>query len=284
MGLQRRQRDDSAATARRGCPRGSTVEDWPFGYEELEPYYDKVEYEVGVSGQAGNVNGTIDPRGNIFEAPRKRDYPMPPLRGTAFIDQMAAAARTLGWHPFPGPAAINSRPYQNRSACMYHGFCNRGGCHVDAKNSTAVTTIPRAADDRPFQGRHARARDDDRRRRQGPRDGRHLRDRRRRVLPAGEESCCSRASPTRTRGCCCCRSRRHFPTACRTTTARSGGTTSATIKARRLRRCSRSTSTPGTACRRRASPSTTLPTTISTTAASISSAAAISGLRRTAGR
>jgi gluconate 2-dehydrogenase alpha chain len=27
---------------------------------------------------------------------------------------------------------------------MYHGFCNRGGCHVDAKNSTAVTTIPRA--------------------------------------------------------------------------------------------------------------------------------------------
>src|SRR4029079_2941660 len=37
-----------------------------------------------------------------------------------------------------------SRPYQNRSACMYHGFCNRGGCHVDAKNSTAVTTIPKA--------------------------------------------------------------------------------------------------------------------------------------------
>ena len=27
---------------------------------------------------------------------------------------------------------------------MYHGFCNRGGCHVDAKNSTAVTTIPKA--------------------------------------------------------------------------------------------------------------------------------------------
>jgi gluconate 2-dehydrogenase alpha chain len=50
----------------------------------------------------------------------------------------------LGWHPFPGPAQINSRAYQNRSACMYHGFCNRGGCHVDAKNSTAVTTIPRA--------------------------------------------------------------------------------------------------------------------------------------------
>jgi len=125
-------------------PPGSTVEDWPFGLDELEPYYDKVEYEVGVSGQAGNVNGKIDPRGNPFEGARTRAYPMPPLRSTDFLDKMTAAARSLGWNPFPGPAAVNSRAYQNRSACMYHGFCNRGGCHVDAKNSTAVTTIPRA--------------------------------------------------------------------------------------------------------------------------------------------
>src|SRR5215813_1885921 len=137
----------SETTRRYGAsriPKGSTVEDWPFTLEELEPYYDKVEYEVGVSGQAGNVAGTIDPRGNRFEGPRRRPYPMPPLRGNAFLDKMAAAAKSIGWHPFPGPAAVNSRPYQNRSACMYHGFCNRGGCHGDAKNSTAVTTIPRA--------------------------------------------------------------------------------------------------------------------------------------------
>ena len=63
-------------------PAGSTVEDWPFGLDELEPYYDKVEYALGVSGQAGNVKGEVDPRGNIFEGPRKRGYPMPPLRGT----------------------------------------------------------------------------------------------------------------------------------------------------------------------------------------------------------
>jgi gluconate 2-dehydrogenase alpha chain len=125
-------------------PAGSTVEDWPFGLDDLEPYYDKVEYEIGVSGQAGNVNGAIDPRGNPFEGVRQREYPMPPLRWTGFIQKMADVAGSLGWHPFPGPAAINSRTYQNRSACMYHGFCNRGGCHVDAKNSTAVTTIPRA--------------------------------------------------------------------------------------------------------------------------------------------
>jgi gluconate 2-dehydrogenase alpha chain len=137
----------SETTRRYGAgriPKGSTVEDWPFGLEELEPYYDKVEYEVGISGQAGNINGMIDKRGNIFEGPRAREYPMPPLNGTEFTERMATTARKLGWHPFPGPAAINSQPYDNRPGCLYHGFCSRGGCHVNAKNSTAVSTIPKA--------------------------------------------------------------------------------------------------------------------------------------------
>lgn len=137
----------SETTRRYGAgriPKGSTVEDWPFGLEELEPYYDRIEYEIGVSGQAGNIDGTIDASGNVFEGRRRRGYPMPPLRGTEFTDAMATAARTLGWHPFPGPAAINSQPHDDRPGCQYHGFCNRGGCHVGAKNSTLVTTIPRA--------------------------------------------------------------------------------------------------------------------------------------------
>ena len=137
----------SETTRRYGAsrlPPGTTVEDWPFGLEELEPYYDHVEYAIGVSGQAGNVGGVIDERGSPFEGERRRPFPMPPLRWTGFIEQMAEAARGLGWHPFPGPAAVNSVRYQNRAACSYHGFCNRGGCHLDAKNSTAVSTIPRA--------------------------------------------------------------------------------------------------------------------------------------------
>jgi len=139
----------SETTRRYGAsriPRGSTVEDWPFGLDELEPYYELVENEIGVSGKAGNLNGKIDSRGNIFEGSRKHEYPMPALRGTGFTDMMAGAARTLGWHSFPGPAAINSRTYQNRAGCAYHGYCNRGGCHVKAKGSTAVTTIPKAQD------------------------------------------------------------------------------------------------------------------------------------------
>src|SRR3954468_10235398 len=137
----------SETTGRYGAsrvPKGSTVQDWPISLPDLEPYYDIVEQEIGVSGKAGNIKGVIDPRGNIFEGPRSREYPMPPLRWTEFHDKMAATARGLGWHPFPGPAAVNTKSYGNRSGCAYHGYCNRGGCHVNAKGSTAVTTIPKA--------------------------------------------------------------------------------------------------------------------------------------------
>jgi gluconate 2-dehydrogenase alpha chain len=125
-------------------PKGNTIEDWPLSYEELEPYYDTIEYEIGVSGKAGNIQGKIDSRGNVFEGPRRREYPMPPLRDTDFTEMMQAAARKLGWHPHRSPAAINSQPYKGRGPCAYHGFCDTGGCHVSAKNSTAVTTIPEA--------------------------------------------------------------------------------------------------------------------------------------------
>jgi len=137
----------SETTRRYGAsrlPANSTVEDWPFGYEELEPFYDRVEQVVGVSGKAGNINGSIDNQGNIFEGPRSREYPMSPLRGSPFTELMREAANSLGFNPFQGPAAITTEPYDGRSPCMYHGFCNRGGCHVQAKSSTAVTTIPKA--------------------------------------------------------------------------------------------------------------------------------------------
>jgi gluconate 2-dehydrogenase alpha chain len=137
----------SETTRRYGAarvPAGSTVEDWPISYEELEPFYDRVEYELGVSGNAGNLKGRRIESGNIFEGVRQRDYPMPALRSSGFMDKMAAAARSLTLHPFIGPAAITSRPYDGRSACVYHGFCIGAGCHVNAKSSPAVSTIPKA--------------------------------------------------------------------------------------------------------------------------------------------
>jgi gluconate 2-dehydrogenase alpha chain len=122
----------------------STVEDWPLSLDDLEPYYDRVEYEIGVSGKAGNIGGKKDERGNIFEGARKREYPMPALRTSGYMEKMLAAGKSLGWHPFVAPAAIASRSYQGRPGCAYHGYCNGAGCHINAKSSTAVTTIPKA--------------------------------------------------------------------------------------------------------------------------------------------
>jgi gluconate 2-dehydrogenase alpha chain len=44
-------------------PKGSTLEDWPIDYDDLEPFYDLIEHEVGVSGKAGNIQGRLDPQG-----------------------------------------------------------------------------------------------------------------------------------------------------------------------------------------------------------------------------
>jgi gluconate 2-dehydrogenase alpha chain len=131
-------------------PQGTTVEDWPLSYEELEPYYDRVEYEIGVSGKAGNISGRKDDRGNIFEGARRREYPMPALRTTGLLEKMSAAGKALGWNPFMAPAAITSRSYEGRPGCAYHGYCIGAGCHINAKSSTAVTTIPKAQKTRRF--------------------------------------------------------------------------------------------------------------------------------------
>ena len=101
-------------------PHGSTMEDWPIAYADLEPYYDTIEHQIGVSGKAGNIQGKIDRAGNVYEGPRRREYPMPPLRDTEFTERMRTAAANLKWNPHRSPAAINSSkagPARSRNLC-----------------------------------------------------------------------------------------------------------------------------------------------------------------------
>ncbi len=115
---------------------------------------------------------------------------------------------------------------------MYHGFCNRGGCHVSAKNSTAVTTIPKAQ----ATGRLEVVTEATVTSINVDANGRvtgvtYLKDGREVIQPAA--AVLSRAATcTRTCACCCCRNRARTRTASRTITARWAGTTSATTKAR----------------------------------------------------
>jgi choline dehydrogenase-like flavoprotein len=118
-----------------GGIEGTGFADWPISYAELEPYYTKVEWEVGVSGLAG---------ASPFDPPRSKPYPMPPLPVKSSGVLFERGARKLGLHPFPAPMAINSVQYRGRSPCVQCGLCGNYGCEVMAKSSSVWTVIPEA--------------------------------------------------------------------------------------------------------------------------------------------
>lgn len=116
-----------------GAVSGAELSDWPISYADLEPYYTKAEYELGISGLAG---------ANPFEAPRSKPYPLPPMPVKSSGVLFERATKKMGLHPFPAPVAILSQPYQGRSACVNCGFCESFGCEMRAKSSTLVSVIP----------------------------------------------------------------------------------------------------------------------------------------------
>lgn len=116
-----------------GAPEGSSLEDWPIGYDDLEPFYEKAEYEIGISG---------DYTGTPLAGPRKRGLPMPPLPPNREFEILEPAAKRLGLHPFHVPMARNSVPYNGRGPCMRCRWCCGFACEVDAKNGSQNTVLP----------------------------------------------------------------------------------------------------------------------------------------------
>ncbi len=116
-----------------GSIPGSSFDDWPISYDDLEPYYTRVDWEVGVSG----VEGPSDP-------PRSKGYPCPPMPVKSPGVLLENAGRKLGLKPYPAPVAILSRPFNGRSSCIHCGFCNGFACEVGAKSSSHLTMIPEA--------------------------------------------------------------------------------------------------------------------------------------------
>lgn len=118
-----------------GHVEGSTLEDWPISYDDLEPYYEKAEWEIGVSG---------DDSQNPFAPYRKKLQPMPPFEYNNEGRILHQAAQSLGWHPFPIPMLRNSISYEERPQCYRNRTCVGFVCPVNAKNGTHNTVIPTA--------------------------------------------------------------------------------------------------------------------------------------------
>ena len=119
--------------SRLGGVDGSALADWPITYEELEPYYTKVDWELGVSGEPGP-----------FDAKRSKPYPMPPLPVKSSGVLLDKGAKALGLHSHPSPMAINSQPYNGRPPCQHCGFCLFFMCEVRAKSTSMAVMLPLA--------------------------------------------------------------------------------------------------------------------------------------------
>lgn len=106
------------------------ADDWPISYEDLAPYYDAMDIEVGISGLGGDT-----------AFPNLKNPPMPALpvgkMGQKAIDGMDK----LGWHWWPAPNSISSTSYQGRNPCALRGTC-RNGCVEGAKASFDLTHLP----------------------------------------------------------------------------------------------------------------------------------------------
>ena len=119
-----------------GPIEGANVVDWPISYEDLEPYYARVEKEVGVSGKVVQ-HRYLEPRSTP-------DFPYPPLAENHFSTLLDEAGKSLGYELFPIPRGILSRNKDERKSCFYSNYCGSYGCSSDAKGSSRAALMNQA--------------------------------------------------------------------------------------------------------------------------------------------
>lgn len=119
-----------------GPIKGADVVDWPISYDDLEPYYARVEREVGVSGRVV-PHPQLEPRSTP-------GFPYPPTREHPIAGLIDASCKKLGYHSIPTARAILSQPAQGRGGCSYNGYCGSYGCATGAKGSARAALLDRA--------------------------------------------------------------------------------------------------------------------------------------------
>ena len=127
-----------------GPVEDADVVDWPLSYDDLEPWYARIEEEVGVSGLAWE-----DLPDDVRDKRSTEDIPFLPTREHPFADRIDKTGAKLGLHPFPTPRAVLPEDWNGRRACAYAGYCGSYGCRTEAKGSSCLLYTSDAADDRP---------------------------------------------------------------------------------------------------------------------------------------
>ena len=115
---------------------GANIADWPISYDDLEPWYTRVEREVGISGRVV--------RHRYAEPRSSADFPYPPTAEHPIAGRIDAACAELGLQVFPTPRAILSKPQHERRSCEYSGYCGSYGCSTGAKGSSRAALLGRA--------------------------------------------------------------------------------------------------------------------------------------------
>lgn len=119
-----------------GPVEGAQVADWPIRYEDLAPYYDEVEYQVGVQGDVTKM-----PAKTLEQSPRSRQFVMPPNPTAYAAKLLAEGARRVGYTAYPYPAAVNSQTFDGRPACNSCGLCSGFGCPINARGDALVSWL-----------------------------------------------------------------------------------------------------------------------------------------------
>jgi len=119
-----------------GAIEGANIADWPITYEDMEPYYAKVEQLVGVSGKVVQ-HPFLEPRSTA-------DYPFPPTQEHPIARWFDKASQELGYNPLPMARGILSQAHNNRDSCEYSGYCGSFGCHSGAKASSRASLLDHA--------------------------------------------------------------------------------------------------------------------------------------------
>jgi choline dehydrogenase-like flavoprotein len=135
-------RQDFHGRSLHGPVEGANVADWPLSYDDLSPYYDEIERHLGVQGDRSRM-----PPRTLAEAPRRHPFAMRPNPPMIAGTLLAQAAKELGYHAYPFPMAVNSRPHLGRPACNSCGFCSGFGCPIQARGGAAVSFLHQALQD-----------------------------------------------------------------------------------------------------------------------------------------